>query len=84
MLVLNFLKKKKFEKNESKSNFNEEAQKDFIKGAKIAYETIIIDFAAGNLKNIKSLLDKKVFDTWKFAKDSRSNNPNWLLINTQI
>ena len=27
---------------------------------------------------------KKVFDTWKFSKDSRSNNPNWLLINTQI
>ena len=151
-----FPKEKIFEKNESKSNFNEEAQKDFIKGAKIAYETIIIDFAAWNLKNIKSLLDKKVFDqfnealrerknndfisnttfiginsasikeyqqinnmlevtvdfvseiisfvkdkenkilsgdpekvkkvfdTWKFSKDSRSNNPNWLLINTQI
>ena len=27
---------------------------------------------------------KKVFDTWKFKKDSRSNNPNWLLIDTQI
>ena len=27
---------------------------------------------------------KKVFDTWKFSKDSRSNNPNWLLTDTQI
>ena len=27
---------------------------------------------------------KKVFDTWKFSKDPRSNNPNWLLIDTQI
>ena len=27
---------------------------------------------------------KKVSDTWKFSKDSRSNNPNWLLIDTQI
>ena len=27
---------------------------------------------------------KKVFDTWKFTKDPRSNNPNWLLIDTQI
>ena len=27
---------------------------------------------------------KKVFDTWKFKKDQRSNNPNWLLIDTQI
>ena len=27
---------------------------------------------------------KKVFDTWKFSKDSRSSNPNWLLTDTQI
>ena len=27
---------------------------------------------------------KKVFDTWKFIKDPRSSNPNWLLIDTQI
>ena len=26
---------------------------------------------------------KKVLDTWKFSKDSRSENPNWLLIDTQ-
>ena len=26
---------------------------------------------------------KKVYDTWKFSKDSRSANPNWLLIDTQ-
>ena len=25
---------------------------------------------------------KKVYDTWKFSKDSRSTNPNWLLIDT--
>ena len=33
-----------------------------LKGAKIAYETIITNFASGNLKNIKYLLGKKVFD----------------------
>ena len=27
---------------------------------------------------------KKVFDTWKFSKNSKSNNQNWLLIDTQI
>ena len=27
---------------------------------------------------------KKVFDTWKFSKDSKSNNPNWLLVDTDI
>ena len=35
--------------------FDDDAQKDFLKGAKIAYETIITNFASGNLKNIKSL-----------------------------
>ena len=138
------------------SVFDEKAKEKFLEGAKIAYETIITNFASGNLKNIKFLLDKKVldqfsdalkerekkghksettfiginsasikehnkinniievtvdfvseiiscvkdnnnkilsgdpekvkkvFDTWKFSKDSRSNNQNWLLIDTQI
>ena len=26
---------------------------------------------------------KKVFDTWKFSRDIRSSNPNWLLVDTQ-
>ena len=26
---------------------------------------------------------KKVYDTWKFSKDIRSKNPNWLLIETE-
>ena len=136
-------------------NFDENAKKDFIVGAKVAYETIITNFAKGTLKDIKALLDKsvyqqfedaikdrqsrqhssettfigissaevkqheqnknmlevtvefvseiiscvkdkdnkvisgdpekikKVLDTWKFSKDSRSTNPNWLLIDTQ-
>ena len=25
---------------------------------------------------------KKVYDTWVFSKDARSESPNWLLINT--
>ena len=138
------------------SVFDEKAKENFLKGAKVAYETIITNFSTGNLKNIKYLLDKKVFDqfndalkerekkeyksettfigissasikehnkinniievtvdfvseiiscvkdkdnkilsgdpekvkkvfdTWKFKKDQRSNNPNWLLIDTQI
>ena len=137
------------------NTFDENAKKDFVKGARIAYETIITNFANGKLKDIKSLLDinvyqqfeqaikdrdaknyssettfiginsaevknhqqnknmlevtiefvseiiscvkdkdnkivsgdpekiKKVLDTWKFSKDSRSSNPNWLLIDTQ-
>ena len=146
---------KTIKKNLENQVFDDGAQRDFLKGAKIAYETIITDFASGNLKNIKSLLDKKiydqfndaikerkekghitettfiginfalikehhkkntilevtvefvseiisclkdkdkkilsgnpdivkkVYDTWKFSKDTKSTNPNWLLINTQ-
>ena len=135
--------------------FDEAAKNDFLKGAKVAYESIITNFSKGDLKSIKTLLDKnvydqfddalrdkksknltsettfiginsaeikehnqnknmlevtvefvseiiscikdkdnkiisgdsekikKVHDIWKFSKDSRSQNPNWLLIDTQ-
>ena len=137
-------------------NFEGEAQQDFLKGARIAYETIITDFSDSDNKLIasKPLLSKKihdqfkeallerdskghyaeitfigiksaavkthkrietslevtvdfvseiitcikdkdkkivsgdsekiktVYDTWVFSKDIKSNNPNWLLIDT--
>ena len=150
------------EASETKNNvilnsdtFDAAAKNDFLEGAKIAYESIITNFSKGDLKSIKSLLDKnvydqfneairekklknvtseatfiginsaevrehnqnknmlevtvdfvseiiscikdkdnkiisgdsekvkKVYDTWKFSKDIRSQNPNWLLIDTQ-
>ena len=145
-------------KNNVKLNsdtFDDAAKNDFLKGAKVAYESIITNFSKGDLKSIKTLLDKnvydqfdnairdkktknltsettfiginsaeikehnqnknmlevtvefvseiiscikdkdnkiisgdsekikKVHDIWKFSKDSRSQNPNWLLIDTQ-
>jgi predicted lipid-binding transport protein (Tim44 family) len=143
-------------KKENLKIFDEENKKDFLKGAKIAYETIITDFSDSDnrLTNSKPLLGKKiydqfklaladrevkghfaeitfiginsalikehkivendlevtvefvselitcikdkdkkiisgdpekikkVYDTWKFSKDTRSINPNWLLIDT--
>ena len=54
-------------------NFDQEAKENFLKGAKIAYETIIIAFASGNLKNIRSLLGKKVFDQFREAVKAREN-----------
>ena len=51
--------------------FDEAAKKDFLNGAKIAYETIITEFSKGELKNIKNLLDKKVFKTFEDALSSR-------------
>ena len=143
------------EKKISPETFDDNAKKEFLKGAQVAYETIVTNFSKGKLKDIKSLLDfniyeqfnsalnerkskdylsdttfiginsaeiknhklnknmlevtvefvseiiscikdkenkiisgdpekvKKVHDVWKFSKDSRSNNPNWLLIDTQ-
>ena len=38
----------------STENFDEEAQKEFLKGAKIAYETIITDFSDSDNKLIAS------------------------------
>jgi len=139
----------------NEANFDEKAKAEFLQGAKVAYETIVTNFAANDLKNIKTLLDKKVFvsfndaikekknkglisettfiginsanikdfnqknnifevtvdfvseiiscikdkdkkivsgdpikikkvhDTWKFSRDIKSLNPNWLLIDTQ-
>jgi len=54
--------------------FDENEKNNFVKGAKIAYENIIIDFAKGNLKDIKFLLDKKVFDQFNEAIKERKKN----------
>ena len=66
-----FPSKKTIKDNLEKINFNDKEKNDFLKGAKIAYETIITNFANGNLKNIKSLLDKKIFDQFNDALNER-------------
>ena len=55
--------------------FDEVAQKEFLKGAKIAYETIITDFSDNDNKIIKSktLLSKKIFDQFSEALKERNN-----------
>ena len=60
-------------KNNQKQNFDEEAQKEFLKGAKIAYETIITDFSDDDNKLIKSrpLLSKKIQDQFNLALKER-------------
>ena len=68
-----FPPEKTIKDNLDKINFNDKEKNDFLKGAKIAYETIITNFANGNLKNIKSLLDKKVFDQFNEAIKDRKN-----------
>jgi len=67
-----FSKEKKQEKLNEK-NFDENAKSEFLKGAQIAYETIITNFSKGNLKEIKSLLDKKIFNQFNEALNERKN-----------
>ena len=71
---------KEFTKNVAKQknqnqNFDELAQKDFLKGAKIAYETIITDFSDSDnkLTHSKSLLSKKIYDQFKDALVERES-----------
>jgi|TARA_Y100000389_G_scaffold121281_1_gene118689 predicted lipid-binding transport protein (Tim44 family) len=54
-------------------NFDEKKQQEFLKGAKIAYETIITDFGDSDNKLIasKTLLSKKIFDQFNEALQDR-------------
>ena len=55
--------------------FDDSAKKEFLKGAQIAYETIVTSFSEGKLKDIKSLLGKEVYDQFDQAvKDRKSKN----------
>ncbi len=54
--------------------FDDKEKKDFLLGAKIAYETIITNFSSGNLKSVRQLLDKKVYDQFDEAIKSRDAN----------
>ena len=55
--------------------FDDAAKKDFLNGAKIAYETIITSFSKGDLKSIKNLLAKNVYDQFDEAiKDKKARN----------
>ena len=57
---------KKIKSNEI---FDDAAQKDFLKGARIAYETIITDFSDNDnkLTKSKSLLSKKILEQFNSA-----------------
>ena len=71
----NILKKTQADNNIKKNeNFDESAQKEFLKGAKIAYETIITDFSDQDNKitNSKPLLSEKIYSQFKSALNERS------------
>ncbi len=69
------LKKVKIDKKtETKENFDENAQKEFLKGAKIAYETIITDFSDNDNKitTSRTLLNNEIFNQFNNALKQRS------------
>ena len=56
-----------------KELFDDEAQKEFLKGAKIAYETIITDFSDNDNKitTSRTLLNNEIFDQFDKALKQR-------------
>ena len=62
-----------------KSTFDENDQKEFLKGAKIAYETIITDFSDNDnkLTTSKPLLSNKIFDQFNDALKERNSKGHY-------
>ena len=54
-------------------NVDENAKKQFLKGAEVAYEQIITSFAKGDKKSLKPLLEKEMFDRFSEVIDERKN-----------
>ena len=73
---------KKVEKVQPKKvneNFDTNAQNEFLKGAKIAYETIITDFSDNDNKIVasKPLLNREIFDQFNKALKERSDRGHY-------
>ena len=62
-----------------KETFDEEDQKEFLKGAKIAYETIITDFSDNDNKitTSKPLLNKQIYKQFDEALKERSSRGHY-------
>jgi len=64
---------KDIENNEAirEGNVDEEAKKQFLKGADVAYEQIITSFAKGDKKSLKGLIGKGLFGEFSEVIDER-------------
>ncbi len=62
-----------------KENFDDEAQKEFLKGAKIAYETVITDFSDNDNKITTSrpLLNNEIYNQFNKALKERSSREHF-------
>ena len=71
----NIIKKAQVDNNfKIKDKFDDKAQSEFLKGAKIAYETIITDFSDNDNKitNAKPLLNKDIYNQFDDALKERA------------
>ncbi len=66
---------KDLENNEAikTNNVDEDTKKQFLKGAEVAYEKIILSFANGDKKSLRSLLGKNMFERFAEVIDDRKN-----------
>ena len=70
------IKNPQFKKQTQNATFDKVAQEDFLKGAKIAYETIITDFSDSDnkLTSSKPLLSEKIYKQFKEALEERNKS----------
>ena len=69
-----FKEKFKSKTKKSQTEFDKEQRKEFLKGAEIAYETIINSFAKGDKKSLKDLLTKEMRQNFESAIEERNKN----------
>jgi len=67
-----FKEKIKSQTKKSETEFDTEQKKQFLKGAEIAYETIINSFAQGDKKSLKDLLTKEMRENFESAIEERN------------
>tara|TARA_Y100001970_G_scaffold254696_1_gene330683 strand:- start:1243 stop:1839 length:597 start_codon:yes stop_codon:yes gene_type:complete len=60
-------------------NFDDEAQKEFLRGAKIAYETVITDFSDNDNKitTSKTILNNEIYNQFNMALKERSSRRHY-------
>ena len=63
---------------------NDFDHKQFLEGAKIAFETIINSFNKGDKKTLKNLVTENVFKTFEEAIDAKNINPDYQFYSLNI
>ena len=68
-----FKEKIKSQTKKPQTEFDMEQKKQFLKGAEIAYETIINSFAKGDKKSLRDLLTKEMRENFESAIEERNS-----------